>query len=528
MDVSPSKRKLARSTLSGMTSQYTVTAVNGLVQIGVLALLARLLLPRDFGQVGLAMAYIGFWSLAARLGLTAAIVRRPALTERDIRAGFTLAVLFGLMATGLVWATAPLAARALGSVSLTGIIRALGISLAIAGLSTVAEALIQRQLAWAHLVRADLASTIVGQSAVSCMLAALGLGAWALVGGTLASSAIRSALLLRALPHAKRPLWAGAETRELLRYGGNFALARGLNYAAQQGDNVVVGRMLGLEALGFYSRAFKLMMTPVSNFGVILTRVLFPVMARIQGEAERVRTGYLTGIAVLSLVTGPLSALMVTLAPEIVLVLLGPRWLAAVLPFQILSLGLVLRNPNLMTYTLDGAPEALGKRSLREGLYALAVVCGALVGASFGMAGVACGVLFGVVVNYAAGTRISVELTGCSFRDHARAQLPGVLLGAAAAAIALPARLALQAAGAPAPVILALVGLATTAGLGGLLFAYPSLVGDYGRMAIRLSGAALAGRLAGSRLAWLEGLSSGVVRRWGSASPAGADGQTTP
>jgi len=211
-----------------------------------------------------------------------------------------------------------------------------------------------------------------------------------------------------------------------------------------------------------------------------------------------------------------------------VLVLLGPRWLAAVLPFQILPLGLVLRNPNLMTYTLDGAPEALGKRSLREGLYALAVVCGALVGASFGMAGVACGVLFGVVVNYAAGTRISVELTGCSFRDHARAQLPGVLLGAAAAAIALPARLALQAAGAPAPVILALVGLATTAGLGGLLFAYPSLVGDYGRMAIRLSGAALAGRLAGSRLAWLEGLSSGVVRRWGSASPAGADGQTTP
>ncbi|MBA3346030.1 MAG: lipopolysaccharide biosynthesis protein [Gemmatimonadales bacterium] len=528
MSVRPTKRKLARSTLSGVTSQYTVTAVNGIVQIGVLALLARLLSPRDFGQVGLATAYIGFWSLAARLGLTAAIVRRPALTERDIRAGFTLAVLLGLTAAGLVWVTAPLAARALGSASLTGIIRALGLSLAISGLSTVADALVQRQLAWARLVRVDLASTIVGQSAVSCVLAALGLGPWSLVGGTLASSAIRGVLLLRTQPHAKRPLFAGTEIRHLLRYGGNFALARGLNYAAQQGDNVVVGRTLGLEALGFYSRAFKLMMMPVSNFGLILTRVLFPIMARIQGEAERVRTGYLTGLAVLSLVTGPLSALMVTLAPEIVLVLLGSKWLATVVPFQILSLGLVLRNPNLMTYTLDGAPEALGKRSLREGVYAIAVVGGALAGARFGMAGVACGVLFGVVVNYAAGTSISLQLTGCSFRDHARAQIPGMILGLAAAAIALPTRMALQAAGAPAPAILALVSLATAAGLGGLLFLYPNLIGNYGRMAIRLSGAALSGRLTGSRLAWLDGLSRGVVRRWGSARPAGADGQTTP
>jgi len=136
-------------------------------------------------------------------------------------------------------------------------------------------------------------------------------------------------------------------------------------------------------------------------------------------------------------------------------------------------------------------------------------------------------VLFGVVVNYAAGTSISLQLSACSFRDHVRAQVPGVLLALLAAAIALPTRMALHAAGAPPPVVLALTALAAAAGLAGLVFFFPDFIGEYGRMAIRLSAAALSGRLPSRRLAWLEGLSRSVVRRW-LGTPDGSKDQITP
>src|SRR6185369_7752943 len=88
----PRKKTLAHSTLAGVTYQYAATAANGVVQVGVIAVLARLIAPVEFGQVGLATAYIGFWALFAAFGVGSAVVQRPELTERMLRAGFTLSL----------------------------------------------------------------------------------------------------------------------------------------------------------------------------------------------------------------------------------------------------------------------------------------------------------------------------------------------------------------------------------------------------------------------------------------------------
>ncbi|HJX85938.1 MAG TPA: oligosaccharide flippase family protein, partial [Gemmatimonadales bacterium] len=105
----PRRKTLAHSTLAGVTYQYAATAANGVVQVGVIAVLARLIAPVEFGQVGLATAYIGFWALFAAFGVGSAVVQRPELTERMLRAGFTLSLVLGLLASVLVFFTAPLA-----------------------------------------------------------------------------------------------------------------------------------------------------------------------------------------------------------------------------------------------------------------------------------------------------------------------------------------------------------------------------------------------------------------------------------
>ena len=509
----PRRKTLAHSTLAGVTYQYAATAANGVVQVGVIAVLARLIAPVEFGQVGLATAYIGFWALFAAFGVGSAVVQRPELTERLLRAGFTLSLVLGLLASVLVFLTAPLAARLLGSASLTEFIRVLSATFLLGSPGIVAEALLQREFAWQRLTGLNLISNLA-QSGASVLLAVLGLGAWALVGGSLLFTLLRTALLLRAHAFPKRFLLSGTELSELTRFGRSFTAARLLNYGAQQGDNVVVGRVLGLEPLGFYSRAFKLMMQPVSNFGLVITRVLFSIMARLQEQAERLRTAYLTGLAVISLVSGPLAALMVVLGPEIVLVLLGPRWTAAIVPFRILSLGLILRLPNLMTYTIDGFTGSIAKRGLREGLFAAGVIVGALAGVPFGLPGVATGVLLGVVVNYVAGAGISLQITGCTLREFFQAQTPGLVLGVATAAVATAIREGLLAIGSPSFVVLAGTSLTTLGFLTALLYLSPGTVGIYGRGAARMLAETLTDRHWARNVTWIDRVSGLLTRRW--------------
>jgi len=491
---SPTKKVLLRSIFSGLGNQYAGTLITGLGQVVVTAALARLLTPRDYGLAGLAAVYVGLAAVLSQFGIGAALIQRVQLTPRVVRAGFTASILIGVLTTALVWVTAPLAAAALGNDQLVPIIRGLSLTFVLANPGSVAEALSQRDLAWRRLMWVELAAFLLGYALPALVLAAAGYGVWALVGSALGQNLVRTATLLRLQPHPKWPR-IGPEIREVLLFGSRFTLARIFNYGAGQGDNLVVGRVLGIVALGYYSRAFKLMMILVTYFAIVVTRVLFPVMSRLQGEPERLRSTYLTGAAVLGLVSAPLGALLVVLAPEFVGVILGPKWAPAVLPFQILTAGIMLRNVYLMAYCLDGAMGAMRKRTVRDGIYALAVVLGSLVGTRFGLVGVATGVVLAIAVNYLVGAAMSLSMLGATWREYARSQLPAFGLGLLTAAVAYPLRLGLLAAGFGPLIVLGLTGCISLAVLGLVYKIRPAVIGPYGNMAVRHFAVELSSRL---------------------------------
>ena len=477
------KTALLRSTFSGFGNQYAGAIITGAGQLVVTAVLARLLSPRDYGLAGLAAVYVGLAAVLSQFGIGAALIQRVDLTPRFVRAGFTATVLIGLLTTALVWVTAPFASRALGNEGLTPIIRGLSLTFVLANPGFVAEGLSERNLAWRRLMWVEVAAFAVGYALPALWLAVAGFGVWALVGSALGQSFVRSAALMVLQPHPKSPR-IGPEIRELLRFGSGFTVARILNYGAGQGDNLVVGRVLGIEPLGYYSRAFKLMMIPVTYFATIVTKVLFPVMSRLQGDPDRLRSTYLTGAAVLGLVSAPLGALMVITAPEIVLVVLGPKWVPAVLPFQILTTGIMLRNVYLMAYCLDGATGELKKRSVRDGIYAFGVVLGSLVGTRFGLVGVAVGVVSAIAVNYLVGAWMSLGIIQATWRDYARCQVPAVALGVVTATVAFLVRTALLRIGADPIVVLGLTGLVSLSSIAGLYLLQPAILGEYGRLAL--------------------------------------------
>lgn len=505
------RASLIQSTFSGLRSQYTAALITGLGQLVVTAVLARLLSPRDYGLVGLAMVYVGLASLLAQFGLGVAIVRLPELTPRYLRAAFTISVLLGVVCTTVVWLTAPLVSAAFDTAELTPYLRALSLLFVLGTPSLVAEALSERNLAWRRLMWVEVVSFVFGNAIPAIVLAVLGYRAWALVVSQLGHRLVRSALLLRAQPHPKG-FRLGPEVRELLRFGSGYTLARGFNYIAFQGDNLVVGRVLGIVPLGFYSRAFKLMLLPVQYFALIITKVLFPVMARLQGEPEKLRTAYYTGSAVIALVSGPLGALMVVIAPEIVEVVLGPKWAPAVLPFQILTAGILMRNAYQMAYCLDGALGMMRERTVRDGMYAFGVVLGSLVGSHFGLSGAAAGVLLAIVGNYVLGAAMSLRMVRGSWPEYFRSQAPGLALGILMALVSVPARLALRSLGAAPLVVLLLTTLVSTSILAAVALLQPAVLGGYGRGALGMLTSALSARLSPRGVARLGALSRALIR----------------
>lgn len=475
---------LGKSALAGFLWQYASVFSQGLLQLAVFAVLARLLTPADFGLLGIAMIFVGFASLLSRLGVGPAIIQRDSLTDKHIRVGFTLSILSSVVLMVTIWAVTPAVAMFFDDPRLPAVLYAVSLNFVLVGFGVVAESLLRRELLFRRLMWANVGSYALGYAVLGITLAATGFGVWALVGATLAQGGMKSLLLLLWRPHPVVPSLARQELWDLVRFGGGFTLARIFNYSASKGDYFVVGRALGAGQLGLYTRAYQLMMLPATYFGQVLNSVLFPVMAKVQGERTRLRRIYGVGIAMTSLVSAPLSALMIVSAPEIVAVVLGSKWLEAIIPFQILAVGVLPRVSYKIDDSLARALGVMYRRSVRDAAYAGAVVLGSWMGLRWGLQGVAVGVLCAVVLNHALAVRMSLTLLECSASEWLKAQAPGVLVGTAVLLVTWPTRLALSSGGWSPVLVLAGTALMSGMTVVALLLLKPRVLGVHGADAL--------------------------------------------
>ncbi|MCA9972596.1 MAG: lipopolysaccharide biosynthesis protein, partial [Anaerolineales bacterium] len=339
-------KSLIDRALGGMVWMYSGNAVFVILRGIVLVVLARLLTPEEYGLVGAALLFVNFIQLFSQLGVGPALIQRPELDERHLRTAFTVFTLSGLLFAGFVAVTAPLIAQFFQMDGLIPILRVAVLAFPIQGFTAVPVALMRRELRFRKLAIINVVAYGAGYGVVGIGMAYLGFGVWSLVGAVIARVSVAGIMLLFQQPYPKQLSFDREPFRDLMHFGGGFTIARLLDYVGSQGDNAMVGRELGAAALGTYGRAFQLITIPSDLFGVVLDEVLFPSMAKLQNDLERLRLAYRSGIALYAIVLLPFSVLTLVLAPEIVRVILGPQWNSVVLPFQILVLGMLFRAGN--------------------------------------------------------------------------------------------------------------------------------------------------------------------------------------
>jgi O-antigen/teichoic acid export membrane protein len=419
---------MTHRTMSGMFWLLSGSGVQALLRIAVIVVMARLLVPADFGLVAGALVLIDFVEVFSDLGIGLVIVQRHDLQERHIRTGFTISTLLGLLFGAGIWIAAPVAAHLLRMEGLAPVLRVMAVMFPIDSLSLVASALLQRDLQFRTLARISVAAYFVGYGIVGVPLAFAGFGVWALVCAYLVQTLFVSVALLVVRPHAKRLHFDWQSLKEMTYMGAGFSAAQICNYVALKGDNAIVGRWLGAGALGIYTRAYGLMTMSVTIFGSAFDRVLFASLATMQHERERLALAFRRGVALITLLILPLSVVMFVLAPELIHVLLGPKWVEVVGPFQILATGMLFRTSYKVSASIARATGAVYRSAWRQGVYALLVISGAWAGHLWGVSGVALGVLVALAVFFILMAQLSVRLTAITWRNYIAAHLPAASL----------------------------------------------------------------------------------------------------
>lgn len=397
-------------------------------------LVLRLLEPADYGLMAIVATLTGIAAAVAEFGLGVSMIQARELERSLLERLAGVVIVFHLAMTALMVALAPLAAWFFQNDRLSLLIQVASVQFLFAAAAAVPQALAVRAMNFPWLARTELASMVAG-SMCSLALALQGAGVWALVGGMLAATAARS-LMLVVRGHNVRPSFRFAGLGAHLGYSSKMASSNVLWMAVSQSDVIVGGRLLASDALGLYSVALHLATLPMNKIMGSVNQVVFAAVARLQEDSARLRMRLLQGTRLTAALSIGIMWGAAAVAPELVRVVIGSKWEAAIVPLQLIALVVPLRMFAMLMATAVGAVGAANV-NLRNTLTAAAIwpLC-FVVGAQWGAIGLAAAWLAASPLTFAWNARRIGAALGLRIGELMRSALaPAVAGGVMVAAI---------------------------------------------------------------------------------------------
>ena len=383
---------------------------------GITIFVMRLLAPADYGLLAMASVFLALLGLFAEIGLGPALVQQADTSLQKQRQAFGVILLMNLTLFLLLNAAASLIALFYAEPKLTNVIRVMSLQFLMIPFSVIPEVLLQRRLDFKYRSLSDLGSTVIG-SVATLILAVAGFGVWSLVIGNLAGFFFRAVFFNIFAPFRAWPSFSLKGMRSTLAFGGNVTGSKFLWFFFTQADTVIVGRVLGGEILGIYSVALHLATLPVQRVSAILNQVAFPAFSRFQHDRDLIAAQLLKALGLIAVVAFPILWGMSAVAPELIAVLLGPKWTAAVLPMQILAWVMPFRA---VVGFLPSVTDAMGRPEI--GLSNALLGCFVMplaffVGAHWGIKGVSLAWLIAYPILLAINMNRMIRVVGVRSRD---------------------------------------------------------------------------------------------------------------
>ncbi|GAA3402031.1 MOP flippase family protein [Paenibacillus hodogayensis] len=319
-------------------------AITTIAQFAQLLILARLLPPSTLGLMAMLLVVLNFSQQYADLGVSNAIIHKQGQSRETLSSLYWINLIAGFALFLLILLGAPIIAAVFQEPHLTKPLYWTAINFVILPLGQQYRVLLQKEMRFKAIAITDCTAVALG-TFVSILLAANGYEIYAIVWGYLIISTIKSVTFAYWGFKAQKPIFRlrFGHTKEYLRFGMYQLGERTVFFVNSNLDSLIIGRMLGAEALGYYMLAYNLAIVPILKINPVLTSVMFPAFSKMQGEDRKLKESYFKVIRYLSFVNFPLLLGMVAAAPYAVSLVFGNHWSSSVTLIQLLAFVGIMR-----------------------------------------------------------------------------------------------------------------------------------------------------------------------------------------
>lgn len=332
---------LKKQAISGMiwtfAQQFSTQGIGFVISI----ILARLLLPAEFGIIGMIAIFMGIGNILINSGLTSSLIRSPDADQEDFSTVFYFNIAGSVIVYFILFLSAPLIANFFDQPILTNITRLYGVSFIISAFSTVQLTRLTQKMDFKTQMKVSVPS-IIGGGILGVTLAYLGYGVWSLVWMTLFQSFLSSLQLWIVTKWTPSFVFNSAKFKYHFFFGYKLLISGLIDVIFRNSYTVIIGKLFSASQLGFYTRANTLVQLPVSNISGALSKVTYPLFAAIKDDDVRLKNVYKQIMKMVTFLLAPTLIIMGVMATPLFRFVLTEKWLPAVPYFQILCISGIL------------------------------------------------------------------------------------------------------------------------------------------------------------------------------------------
>ena len=324
------KRSIANNAVGSIGSN--------LISLVGFVLLARILMPAEFGLMAAISVLVGLSRIIVDLGFSAALVQNQNVTEKHLGAVFLLHLVLGLICSALMLAGSGAIEELFGLDGLSELSKVCAWLFLLNSISLVPLTRLEKERRFRHVAWIELYPTLIS-TVLAIVLAWQGYGIWALVANLYSLAILRAMMAIYLSGRMPRFYFGLSELMELSHFSRYLFFMQIYNYVAANLDKLLIARYLGAQTLGAYRYGDRIAQLPMVLVNTIFGRVLFPAFSSYQDNKARIRYQYLKAIRLISFIAFPLMLGFSMLSDHIVLTLLGDKWaeMSIILPMLVLS-----------------------------------------------------------------------------------------------------------------------------------------------------------------------------------------------
>ena len=346
----------SKKIVSGMVWRFGEKITAQLVSFVVSIVLARLLMPEDYGVVAIVNVFIAIAEIFVTSGLGTSLIQKKDADEIDFSTVFWCNVILSVLLYAVVFAISPIVANFYNMPLLTPVLRVFGLRLPVSAINSIQNAFVSRNMDFKKFFFATLIGTVIS-AVVGIAMAYMGFGVWALIAQYLINAAIDTIVLFMTIQWCPRFRFSILRAKPLVSYGWKILATDLIGVVFNQLNSFIIGKKYSSSDLAYYTQGKKIPDLLNNNIGSTLCSVLFPAMS-LSVDKEEIKQIRRKSLKMLEYVLFPLMFGMIAIADRMIIVIMTEKWEFSVPYIRITCLSTII---GILGTTLIQEIKAIGK-----------------------------------------------------------------------------------------------------------------------------------------------------------------------